>query len=692
VDAVGVTRYSYDTVGQVLSEDGPWADDTVSYAYTNRLRNGLSLQAPNADPWTEGYGYDAAKRLRSLSSRAGAFAYTYTSVQAGSMGSLVTKLLLPGNAFITNSFDGNARLLSTAGDQLLTEDGPWGSDTVTNTYVNRLRVAMALGQPTGAWTNGFAHDTGARLYQVRTPAGNFNYSYGAGSASRLPLQLLLPNTSYITNTYDRVARLTGTFLKNSGNSTLDSATYGYSLSGQRLTFTNAAGTYVQYSYDNISQLKVGTSSVSSENRGYAYDKAWNLNWLTNNGSASAFQVDVKNELTNAPDGNCTADTNGNLLTSGGNRYQYTYDDENRLVYWQDNGARFFPLLTQFVYDGLGRLRIRYEYEQSTTRPQGPSSPDGSWTLISETFYIYDGNRVIQERDINNNPTVSYTRGIDLSATLEGAGGIGGLLARSDGYSAGNWTDHNYYHADGNGNITYLVNASQTLAASYRYDPFGNTISSSGSLAAANVYRFSSKECHVNSGMYYYLYRFYDPNLQRWINRDPSGEDGGLNLYAYVGNILVNEIDPLGLTWGSNWNFFWDWALGRGQRNRNYGPNSTETQEMQDSPGGNALRDAFYKNGCKNVNNFGYGTARAAWDTLPHPSTTGAQVGGFGGAIAVDNGNGTVTFTIPNVAGTHSFFYHIVPDRSSPTGPGSNIRQTFQWTEPIDKSKCACPPK
>jgi len=48
-----------------------------------------------------------------------------------------------------------------------------------------------------------------------------------------------------------------------------------------------------------------------------------------------------------------------------------------------------------------------------------------------------------------------------------------------------------------------VNSSQTLAASYRYDPFGNTISSSGSLASANVYRFSSKEIHVNSGMYYY---------------------------------------------------------------------------------------------------------------------------------------------------------------------------------------------
>src|SRR5262249_40845579 len=130
-----------------------------------------------------------------------------------------------------------------------------------------------------------------------------------------------------------------------------------------------------------------------------------------------------------------------------------------------------------------------------------------------------------ERDSNSVPTVSYTRGNDLSGTMEGAGGIGGLLARSSGYSSGNWTTHNFYFADGNGNVTYMLNSSQNMVARYRYDPFGSTISSTGSLASANVYRFSSKEIHVNSGMYYYGYRFYDSNLQRWINRDPIDELG-----------------------------------------------------------------------------------------------------------------------------------------------------------------------
>src|SRR5947208_7584567 len=152
-------------------------------------------------------------------------------------------------------------------------------------------------------------------------------------------------------------------------------------------------------------------------------------------------------------------------------------------------------------------------------------------------------RVIQERNGSNTPLVSYTRGTDLSGSLEGAGGIGGLLARSTGYLSGNWSTHNFYHADGNGNITYLVNSSQALAASYRYDPYGNTISSSGTLAGANVYRFSSKEIHANSGMYYYGYRFYDPNLQRWINRDPFGEQGFDLIRNLPGGALQRDWDP-----------------------------------------------------------------------------------------------------------------------------------------------------
>jgi RHS repeat-associated protein len=77
-------------------------------------------------------------------------------------------------------------------------------------------------------------------------------------------------------------------------------------------------------------------------------------------------------------------------------------------------------------------------------------------------------------------------------------------------------------------------------------PFGNIIAQSGPLADANVYRFSSKEYHANSGLYYFERRFYDPSLQRFVNRDPSGISGGLNLYEFVGNSPINGYDAWGL--------------------------------------------------------------------------------------------------------------------------------------------------
>ena len=453
---------------------------------------------------------------------------------------------------ITNMVDaaGTTAYGYAASGQLWTEDGPWANDTVTNTYNNRLRTGLSLAQPTGSWTNAFNYDGAKRLTNFTSQAGAFDYTL-VGQASRLSQKISLPNSSYITNTYDTVARLTGTWLKTSTNGTLDSATYGYNLANQRTTFTNAAGTFLGYTYDKIGQLKVADSSVNSEDRGYLYDAAWNLNKVTNNGVVGMFTVDNKNQLTQDPLQLDAYDSNGNLVSRTGG-YSYTYDDENQLTSLSFGTS----YRSDFGYDGQGRLRNRTDYIWTGT----------SWTSAGGAEYLYDGMRVIQERNASNVPTVSYTRGTDLSGSLEGAGGIGGLLGRSHGYAStnGNWYTHNFYHADGNGNITYLVNSSQALAASYRYDPFGNTTASSGTLAAANVYRFSSKEIHVNSGLYYYGYRWYAPGVQRWLNRDPINELGFEQFnyprawrasyhghdYGFLANQPLSLIDPFGLIkWG-----------------------------------------------------------------------------------------------------------------------------------------------
>jgi len=400
---------------------------------------------------------------------------------------------------------GTTKFTYNANGQLLTEDGPWSSDTVTYSYnTGRLRSGLGLQQPTGTWTNGLTYDSARRLSTVIFSGGTFTYTYQTPGS--LVKKIALPNTSYITNTFDSVARLTSTLLNSSSHTTLDKMDYLYNAGNRRIKATRADASYYTNVYDNIGQLRIADSTVASEDRNYGYDAAWNLNKRTNNTTVYTFTVDGKNQL--------KAAYTDNYYTSAGSRWK-----------------------VEFTYDGRGRLRKRIDY--TWLDPYG-------WYGGVETRYVYDGMRVIQERNSGNTPTVGYTRGSDLSGSFEGAGGIGGLLERSHGYSSGTFSTHSYYHADGNGNITYLVNSSQSVVASYRYDPFGNTISSSGSLASANVYRFSSKEIHVNSAMYYYGYRWYDPNLQRWPNRDPVGELGGSNLYGFLFNDPADRIDAFGL--------------------------------------------------------------------------------------------------------------------------------------------------
>ena len=306
---------------------------------------------------------------------------------------------------------------------------------------------------------------------------------------------------------------------------------------QRQTLTD--NSYTTYAYDNDAQLTnslgytPGGTPMAGQQLAFVYDAGWNMTNRSVNGTAATYTVNDLNQVTSDGVNRYSYDGNGNRTNKGG--VYYNYDEENRLVEAFDSVAHSFR--TTFVYDGLSRMRLRTDY----------SWTGSFWYPNFTTYYIYDGKRVVQER-VDGTPTVAYTRGKDLSGSLEGAGGIGGLLARSHGYSGGAWSTHSLYHADGNGNITCMINsaATPTIVATYRYDPYGRLITSSGSLASANVYRFSSKEYHANTGLYYYLYRCYDPGTQRWLGRDPFQEQGGVNLYAFIKNRPTIGFDPFGL--------------------------------------------------------------------------------------------------------------------------------------------------
>src|SRR5439155_859179 len=146
-------------------------------------------------------------------------------------------------------------------------------------------------------------------------------------------KLVLPNSAYITNAYDSMGRLLSTVLKNSsGNSVLNSHSYGYNLGNQRTALTNTLGDYRSYGYDKIGQLK---TAIGKDNLARA-----------DTNTATAYLPDVVY---------FAYDLNGNLLSDG--QRAFDYDDENELIRvtvtnrWK----------SEFTYDGGMRRRIRKEY-------------------------------------------------------------------------------------------------------------------------------------------------------------------------------------------------------------------------------------------------------------------------------------------------------------------------------------------
>jgi RHS repeat-associated protein len=231
--------------------------------------------------------------------------------------------------------------------------------------------------------------------------------------------------------------------------------------------------------------------------------------------------------------NLTYDLDGNLTNDG--TFQYEYDAENRLISATPLNPQNGDKKTEYAYDYMSRRVQKNVYEWQTDH----------WSLLTENGYVYDGWNLIREETTTDsgNSTDYYVWGLDLSGSLQGAGGIGGLLSKMNSLTAQTFL----YTFDANGNVGQLVDASDgTITAHYEYDPFGNVLVITGSEAENNIFRFSTKYFDAETELYNYGYRDYSPKLGRWTSRDPIGEEGGLNLYGFVRNDPINFWDFLGL--------------------------------------------------------------------------------------------------------------------------------------------------
>lgn len=165
-------------------------------------------------------------------------------------------------------------------------------------------------------------------------------------------------------------------------------------------------------------------------------------------------------------------------------------------------------------------------------------------------YVWDNQVLLAVLDHTNGVVLSFLRGLDLSGSIQGAGGVGGVLAVNAGPSAqsGNMTNTSHFACyDGNGNVTALINSATGLeSARYERGPFVEKIRETGPMAKLNPIRFSTQYTDDVTGDAKYLYRDYQADTGRWLSRDPVGETASKGLYVFCQNDFLNKVDKLGL--------------------------------------------------------------------------------------------------------------------------------------------------
>ena len=295
-----------------------------------------------------------------------------------------------------------------------------------------------------------------------------------------------------------------------------------------------------FAYDSRGQLISAT--VGGVLSTYQWDDAGNLQretylGITNNYVAnelnqySAISSESPNETVNL-----RYAVNGGLSDNG--QQLFVYDEENRLVSVSPKSLTNGSSRVSYVYDYRSRrIGAVYETFDDTT---------DNWTTTELRDYYYDDWNLIQEtvKTVSSGSTNAvnwkYYWGCDVSGSLAGGGGVGGLVAVS--------CNGSFYFPvyDPLGNILRYVDESGIVVAKYSYSPFGKCISQDGPLAQTIPFRFSTKYYDGVSRLYYFDYRHYAPELKRWMTPDPSEERAGGNLYVFCNNAPTYSFDPNGL--------------------------------------------------------------------------------------------------------------------------------------------------
>ncbi len=439
----------------------------------------------------DGFGRQKKVRYPIASSRTASSTTDYEEVTYDAYGRALQQRRRDGQVFAVG-YDQLGRVT--------TIDAPAGMSDIYYGYDNLNLLSVTA----GGQVLTYSYDALGRQLTAGGPLGVVSYQYDlAGRRTRMTW----PDAFYVTYDYDVSGAMTA--IHQNGASQLVGFTYDDL--GRRTSLTRLNGVTTTYGYDASGRL----ISLSNDLAGTAQDQTYTLNYnaaaqITSRAGSNvayapatpaagtrAYASNGLNQLTTSGSATLSYDGRGNLTSDSVNNY--SYDAANRLT--GVSGATL-------SYDPAGRL---YQTVGAATTLFGYDGAD----LIGE----YNSSGVLQRRYIHGP-------------------GVDEPLVWMENGATDIWR---WLTTDQLGSVTAVTNGAGAAIGINSYDEYGVP-------GAGNVGRFSytGQTWVPEAGLAHYKARAYAAGLGRFMQPDPVGFGGGMNVYAYAGGDPVNATDPTGL--------------------------------------------------------------------------------------------------------------------------------------------------
>lgn len=563
----------YDLVGQLVGESKHLIDQTLATAYTYDARGTLThIDAPGPLEITNVPDY-ASETLTRTYPGGDQLAVTATNA-LGQLQSLAVSDPL-GNLLATSlEYDAQHRLATI--DRPATE----GQE--------RNDVALHYGTP--------GENAHGRLKEIVDHFGTTRFWYGTSGAVEAverkleelpePLKVISEKDGFGNVTamhyphglsihYERDDQLRVTTIRKDSADGLVIATLSYDAAGNPEQIAYGNGITTNYTYDlagRVARIVSGTETTPQLDEQYTYDPRGNKTKVVHlDGSKVEYVYDGANRLTEATyyknEAKDPYETQEYQYDADGNRiqyhdalktidYEYSADKLTKATVRDkgDNGK--IRITTEYEY-ALGNLVAQKEYRHGTLTLTKTFAYDAEHRLTkvtvlddpnrfatsSEYTYDYAGRRERVTTD-GRAQYFGYGESLDPLVEVNAAGEIetAHIFLGSRRVAAITGDTLKILQADELGNVLKVTDEGGTVTQTTRYDPFGNINFQNGT--DPNPYGYAGKPYDQATGLIYFGARYYDPQLGRYLTRDPLAQ--GVNHYLYVDNNPLVRRDIFGL--------------------------------------------------------------------------------------------------------------------------------------------------